>query len=82
MVSGGMVFSRPVYKEGFPGVPVVKNLPAKAGEDPWVGKLPWRRVWQPSPAFLPGETPWIAEPGGLQSMESQRVGHDLATEQQ
>ena len=26
--------------------------------------------------------PWTEEPGGLQSMGSQRVGHDLATEQQ
>ena len=23
--------------------------------DPWVGKIPWRRAWQPTPAFLPGE---------------------------
>ena len=22
---------------------------------PWVGKIPWRRAWQPSPVFLPGE---------------------------
>ena len=22
---------------------------------PWVGKLPWRRKWQPTPVFLPGE---------------------------
>ena len=26
--------------------------------------------------------PWTEEPGGLQSMGSQRVGHDLATKQQ
>ena len=24
--------------------------------DPWVGKIPWRRKWQPTPAFLPGES--------------------------
>ena len=24
--------------------------------DPWVGKIPWRRAWHPSPAFLPGES--------------------------
>ena len=23
--------------------------------DPWVGKIPWRRAWQPTPVFLPGE---------------------------
>jgi len=24
--------------------------------DPWVGQIPWRRAWQPSPVFLPGES--------------------------
>ena len=23
------------------------------GVDPWVGKIPWRRAWQPTPVFLP-----------------------------
>ena len=23
--------------------------------DPWVGNIPWRRSWQPTPVFLPGE---------------------------
>ena len=46
------------------------------GFDPWVGKIPWRRAWQPTPVFLPGECPWTKELGGLQSMGSQRVGHD------
>ena len=44
--------------------------------DPWVGKIPWRRAWQPTPVSLPGEPPWTEEPGGLQSMGSHRVGHD------
>ena len=39
---------------------VVKNPPATAGDrrpgfDPWVRKIPWRRAWQPTPVFLPGE---------------------------
>ena len=55
----------------------VKNLPTM--RNPWVGKIPWRRAWQPSPVFLPGESPWTEEPGWLQSMGSQRVGHDRAT---
>ena len=46
------------------------------GFDPWVGKIPCRRAWQPTPVFLPGESPWREEPSGLQSMGSQRVGHD------
>ena len=39
--------------------------------DPWVGKIPWRGKRQPTPVFLPGESPWTEEPGGLQSMGSQ-----------
>ena len=26
------------------------------GFDPWVGKIPWRRKWQSTPALLPGES--------------------------
>ena len=36
----------------------------------------WRRKWQPTPVFLPGES---HGGGGLQSTGSQRVGHDWAT---
>ena len=28
----------------------------KCSFDPWVGKFPWRRAWQPAPVFLPGES--------------------------
>ena len=27
----------------------------RCGFNPWVGKRPWRRAWQPTPVFLPGE---------------------------
>ena len=33
--------------------------------DPWVGKIPWRRACQPTPGFLPRESPWTKEPGRL-----------------
>ena len=26
------------------------------GFDPWVGKIPWKRIWQPTPVFLPGQS--------------------------
>ena len=48
----------------------------RPGLDPWVGKILWRKVWQPTPVFLPGESPWAEEPGGLQSMGSRRVTHE------
>ena len=36
---------------------MVKNLSAKKyGCDPWVGKISWRRAWQPTPVSLPGES--------------------------
>ena len=40
---------------------MVKNPPANAGDmkpefDPRVGKIPWRRAWQPTPVFLLGES--------------------------
>ena len=28
----------------------------RPGLDPWVGKISWRRQWQPSPVFLPGKS--------------------------
>ena len=37
----------------------VKNPPAMQEMhefDPWVGKIPGRREWQPTPVFLPGES--------------------------
>ena len=27
----------------------------RCGFSPWVGKIPWRRTWQPTPVSLPGE---------------------------
>ena len=46
---------------GFPSSPVVENPPAlqemwRLKFYPWIQKLPWRRAWQPTPVFLPGES--------------------------
>ena len=72
------------YIRSSQGALVVKHLPANAGDvrrrfDPWVRKIPWRRAWQPTPVFLPGESPQTEEPGRLQSMGSQRVRQDGVT---
>ena len=61
---------------------VVKNPPLNAGAIrdagliPGSGRSPGGRVWQPTPVFLPGESPWTEEPGRPQSIGSQRGGHD------
>ena len=52
----------------------VKNLPAM--RETWVQSLSWEDPpggghGNPTPVFLPGESPWTEEPGG-----SQRVRHD------
>ena len=62
---------------GFSGDSNGKDSTCNAGDGfhPWVGKMPWRRAWQPTPVFLPRESLSTEEPGGLQSMGSQRVGH-------
>ena len=66
----------PISYQGFPGdTSDLYHWPAKArGKDRSVRSLGWqdqlRRAWQPSPVFLPGESPWTEKPGGLQSIGS------------
>ena len=61
-----------------PSDTVVKNLPVQGtqrhGFDPWVGKIPWSRKWQPTPLSLPEKS------HGERSLGSQGVGHDWAAE--
>ena len=71
-----------MYIWGFFGSSVVKNPRASAGDardrfDPWAGKIPCRRKQQPTPVFLPGKS-CGEKPGWLQSIGSQRAGHDWA----
>ena len=44
----------------------------RPGFNPWAGKIPWRRARQPTPGFLPGESPGSEEAGGLQSMSCKK----------
>ena len=47
------------------------------GSIPGSGRSPWRRKWKPTPVLLPGKSHGpMEEPGRLQSMGSQRVGHN------
>ena len=60
------------------GGPVVKNLPAM--QETHVQSLGWKDSLEEEMAahsgILAWTIPWIEEPGGLQSMGSQRVGHN------
>ena len=57
---------------------IVKNLPAM--QETWVLSLGWEDPLQKGMAthssILAWRITWTEEPGGLQSMGSQRVGHD------
>ena len=57
--------------------PLVKNPPAMQETPvPFLGQEgPLEKNMHPTPVFLPGEFPWTEETGGLQSVDSQRVGH-------
>ena len=47
------------------------------GFNPWVGKIHWRRKWQPTPVFLPGESHGQKSlEGCMQSMRLKRVRQD------
>ena len=69
---------------GFTGGSVVKNLPASGGDAGDLGSIPESGR---SPgvgndnhsSILAWEIPLTEEPGGLQPMGSQRVGHNWAT---
>ena len=59
-----------------------KNTPAK--QETWVQSLRWEDPLEKKKrsCILAGEIPWTEKPDGLQSVGSQIVGHNLATEQQ
>ena len=56
---------------GFPGGVDGKVSACNAGDLVSIpGLIPWRRAWQPIPVFLPEESPWKEEPGGLEAIAS------------
>ena len=57
---------------------MVKHLPTmRETWDPSLGQDdPLEKAMAPHSSTLAWKTPWTEEPGGLQSMGSQRVGHD------
>ena len=57
-----------IFLEGLSGFPSGSDGKESAcnggdlGLIPGLGRSPWRRAWQPTPVFLPGESPWTEEP--------------------
>ena len=49
---------------------------AGAAGSSWVENIPWRRAWQPTPIFLPGESPQTEEFGWPQSLGLHQVRQD------
>ena len=68
----------------FPDGSAVKNFPAM--QEIWVPSMgredPLGKEMVTHSSFLAWKMPWTEEPGRLQSMGSQRVGHNLGTKQQ
>ena len=69
----------------FPGSAVVKNLPANAGDTKDMGSIPGSgrspgEVNSNHSSVLAWEILWTEEPGGLQTLGSQRVRHNWETE--
>ena len=63
---------------GFPGGSEVKASACNAGDlgsIPGLQRFPGEEM-ATHPSILAWRIPWTEEPGGLQSMGSQRVGHD------
>ena len=74
-------FSSPV-KLGFPSSSDSKESACNAGGpefSPWVRQIPWRRKWQPTPVFLPGEFHGQRSLAGYSPWGCKRFGHDWAT---
>jgi len=44
--------------------------------NPWVGKIPLEEAMATHSSIVAWRIPWTEEPGGLQSMASQRSGHN------
>ena len=63
---------------------MIKKLPAMW--ETWVQSLGWEdpldEDMETHSSILAGESPWTEEPGGLQSLGVQRVGHDQVTKPQ
>ena len=79
-----MIQTLKLTDKNFSGL-VVKNLAAMQETfrrhefNPWVGKMSWRRKWQPIPVFLPRESHGQRSLVDYSPWDLKRVRHDFAT---
>ena len=57
IMSGDLLTAADAYHGASLGAQAVKNLPqcGRHSFEPWIGKVPWRRKWQPASVFWLGE---------------------------
>ena len=75
----GPIFCRAIQRYALDCYIYTPHTHTRCRLDPWVGMIPWRRKWQPTPVFLP------ENPHGQRSQQATvhgvRVGCSWATEQ-
>ena len=79
-----VIFTTVHFVKGFPGGTGGKEPTCQCSRykrcnfDSWVRRIPWRRIWQPTPVFLPGESyGWRSlmgySPWGLKELDMTEV---------
>ena len=81
----GLAWARPTWAVRWPAWAVLCDVRICGCSRPWVGKIPWRREWLPTPVFLPGDfhgqrslagcSPW----GGKELDVTERLTVSLCT---
>ena len=70
LLTSGFLSTTPA-RLGFPGGTSDKESACqrrrrkRRGLNSWVGKIPWRRTWRPTPVSWPGESPWAGYVHGV-----------------
>ena len=70
-------FKSPIYDFFFFfAVIVSRGRCRRCGFDPWIGKIPWKKKWQPTPVFLPGKCHGQRSLVGCSPWGHKRVRHN------
>ena len=80
--SSTYLFGLPRWLSGKESACLYRRHKRLVGSVPVLGKIPWSRKWQPTPAFLPGKSHGQRSLAGYSLGSRKRVGHDLLTKRQ